>query len=64
MTSEDDRGYKDVPYLMDNLPNTSLFKFQTGYKHLAPTVFMEEFIKTVKDLLNKETETITNEFKT
>lgn len=64
MTSEDDRGYKDVPYLMDNLPNTSLFKFQTGYKHLAPTVFMEEFIKTVKDFLNKETETITNEFKT
>ncbi len=51
MTSEDDNGYKDTPYLMENLPHTSLHKFPPGYKHQAPTVFFDEFIKQMKDFI-------------
>jgi len=53
VTSEDDVCYKYVDTLMKHLPNTELFKFPVGYKHMAPMVFRDEFQNRIKDFFNK-----------
>ena len=43
ITSEDDPYYPDVDIFLRYLPNAQLFKFPTGFKHVAPQVFRDEF---------------------
>jgi pimeloyl-ACP methyl ester carboxylesterase len=43
ITSEDDPYYPDVDIFLRYLPNAQLFKFPTGYKHVAPQVHRDEF---------------------
>jgi len=43
ITSEDDPGFKDVDYLMRNLPNTELFTFPKGLKHMASIIQPDKY---------------------
>jgi hypothetical protein len=43
ITSEDDPYYPDVELLEAGLPNTEVYKFPTGYKHVAPQINRDEF---------------------
>jgi pimeloyl-ACP methyl ester carboxylesterase len=48
ITSEDDPYYPDVALLEAGLPNTEVFKFPTGYKHVAPQINRDEFHRQIQ----------------
>ena len=49
ISSKDDPCYKDFDILRKHLPNTELFLFPEGYRHMAPMVFRDKFHNRVKD---------------
>jgi len=51
ISSKDDPCYKDLDILRKHLPNTELFLFPEGYRHMAPMVFRDEFHNRIKDFL-------------
>jgi len=53
ITSEDDPGYPDVAILLEYLPNTELFKFPIGYKHVAPQVFRDKFHAEIQRFIDQ-----------
>jgi pimeloyl-ACP methyl ester carboxylesterase len=52
ITSEDDPYYKDVALLEKGLPNTEVFKFPTGYKHVAPQINRDEFHTRIQSFID------------
>lgn len=52
ITSEDDDYYPDVEFLMKNLPNTEIFKFQTGFGHVAPQIHRDDFYGVIQGFVN------------
>ena len=48
ISSKDDPCYKDLDILRKHLPNTELFLFPEGYRHMAPMVFRDEFHNRMK----------------
>jgi pimeloyl-ACP methyl ester carboxylesterase len=53
ITSEDDPGYPDVEILLTYLPNTEVFKFPTGFKHVAPQVYRDEFHAEIQRFIDQ-----------
>jgi hypothetical protein len=53
ISSKDDPCYKDLDILRKHLPNTELFLFPEGYRHMAPMVFRDEFHNKIKDFLKE-----------
>jgi len=53
ITSEDDPYYPDVGIFMKYLPNAELFKFPTGFKHVAPQVYRDEFHDEIQRFINQ-----------
>ncbi len=53
ISSKDDPCYKDLDILEKLLPNTELFLFPEGYRHMAPMVFRDEYHNKIKDLFKR-----------
>jgi pimeloyl-ACP methyl ester carboxylesterase len=53
ISSKDDPCYKDFDILRKHLPNTELFLFPEGYRHMAPMVFRDEFHNRIKDFFKE-----------
>ena len=53
ITSEDDPYYKDVALLQEGLPNSEVFKFPTGYKHVAPQINRDEFHARIQTFIDE-----------
>ncbi len=53
MTSEDDPGYPDIEIFLKFLPNTELYKFPMGFKHVAPQVYREEFLAEIQRFIDQ-----------
>ncbi|MFC2165705.1 alpha/beta fold hydrolase [Acidobacteriota bacterium] len=53
ISSEDDPGYADVAILMKYLPNPEIFKFPTGFKHVAPQVYRDEFHAEIQRFIDQ-----------
>jgi hypothetical protein len=53
ITSEDDEYYPDIEFLMKNLPETEIFKFQTGFGHVAPQIHRDEFYGVIKGFVSR-----------
>jgi len=53
ITSEDDPYYPDVGIFMKYLPNTELFKFPIGFKHVAPQVYRDEFHDEIQRFIDQ-----------
>ena len=51
ITCEDDPGFIDVDYLMKNLPNTELFTFPKGLKHMAPVIQPDKYWRIIYKFL-------------
>jgi pimeloyl-ACP methyl ester carboxylesterase len=53
ITCEDDPGFKDIEYLKKNLPQTQLYTFPKGLKHMAHIVEMDKFFKVMEEFLDQ-----------
>ncbi|MFC2142003.1 alpha/beta fold hydrolase [Acidobacteriota bacterium] len=52
ITSEDDPYFPDVALLEAGLPNTEVFKFPTGFKHVAPQINRDEFHARIQEFVD------------
>lgn len=52
ITSEDDPYYPDVALLETGLPNTEVFKFPKGFKHVAPQIHRDEFHARIQSFID------------
>jgi pimeloyl-ACP methyl ester carboxylesterase len=51
ITCEDDPYHKDAGRLSDMLPNSQVFTFPAGWKHIAPIVHINKFHVVIRDFL-------------
>jgi len=51
ITCEDDPGFTDVDYLMKNLPNTEVYTFPKGLKHMAPIIQPDKYWGIIYEFL-------------
>ncbi len=52
VTSEDEPYYKDVELLQAGLPNTEVFMLPTGFKHVAPQIYRDEFHARIQSFID------------
>jgi len=53
LTSEDDPYYPDADIFMKNFPNAEVFKLPTGFKHVAPQVYKDEFHREIQRFIDQ-----------
>lgn len=53
ITCEDDPYFQDVDSLASIFPNTEVFTFPKGLKHIAPMVHLEKFHSLIRNFLKK-----------
>ena len=53
MTSEDDAGFKDLEWLLENLPGASSHVFPAGLGHLPQLVHRDKIERVIRDFLSQ-----------
>ncbi len=53
ISSEDDPGYPDVEIFRKFLPNAEIFKLPTGFKHVAPQIYRDEFHAEIQRFIDQ-----------
>lgn len=53
ITSEDEPYYPDAEKLSQTLPHSIVYKLPSGYGHVSPMIYKEEFHNTIQQFINK-----------
>ena len=52
VTSDDEPYHGDVPLLKAGLPGTEVFTLPSGFKHIAPQIFRDDFQDRVQNFID------------